>query len=57
MHDEVARITSVPGFRQRNFIDRAVEPAVGPREEFVKFIANNRAFAARVAKDTGIQPQ
>ncbi len=43
--------------RQKNFIDRAVEPAVGPREEFVKFIADNRAFAARIAKDTGIQPQ
>ena len=46
-----------PAWRQRNFIDRAVEPAVGPRDEFIKFIANNRAFAARVAKETGIQPQ
>jgi tripartite-type tricarboxylate transporter receptor subunit TctC len=57
MHEAVTRITSEPGFRQRNFIDRAVEPAVGPREEFVKYIANNRAFAARVAKEAGIQPQ
>jgi tripartite-type tricarboxylate transporter receptor subunit TctC len=57
MHAEVTRITSEPGFRQRNFIDRAVEPAVGPRDEFAKFIANNRAFAARVAKETGMQPQ
>ena len=29
----------------------------GPRDEFIKFIANNRAFAARVAKETGMQPQ
>jgi tripartite-type tricarboxylate transporter receptor subunit TctC len=57
MHEAVTRITGDPGFRQRNFIDRAVEPAVGPREEFVKYIANNRAFAARVAKEAGIQPQ
>jgi tripartite-type tricarboxylate transporter receptor subunit TctC len=57
IHAEVTRITSEPGFRQRNFIDRAVEPAVGPRDEFARFIANNRAFAARVAKETGMQPQ
>jgi len=57
LHAEVTRITSEPGFRQRNFIERAVEPAVGPRDEFAKFIAGNRAFAARVAKETGIQPQ
>ena len=46
-----------PAWRQRNFIDRAVEPATGPRDEFIKFIDNNRAFAARVAKETGMQPQ
>ena len=50
-------ITSEPGFRQKNYIDRAVEPMAGPRDEFIKFIANNRAFAARVAKETGMQPQ
>ena len=57
LHAEVTQITSEPSFRQRNFIERAVEPAVGPRDEFAKFIANNRAFAARVAKETGMQPQ
>jgi tripartite-type tricarboxylate transporter receptor subunit TctC len=57
VHAEVTRITGDPGFRQRNFIDRAVEPAVGPRAEFARFIAENRAFAARVAKEAGIQPQ
>ena len=57
LHAEVTRIASDPGFRQRNFIDRAVEPATGPRGEFAKFIAANRAFAARVAKEAGIEPQ
>jgi hypothetical protein len=38
-------------------VDRAVEPALGSRGEFIKFIDNNRAFAARVAKETGMQPQ
>jgi tripartite-type tricarboxylate transporter receptor subunit TctC len=57
MHDEVARIASVPEWRQRNFVERAVEPAIGPRDEFIKFIANNRAFAAKVAKEADIKPQ
>jgi len=57
MHDEVARIASVPDWRQRNFVERAVEPAIGPRDEFIKFVASNRAFAAKVAKEAGIQPQ
>jgi tripartite-type tricarboxylate transporter receptor subunit TctC len=57
IHAEVAAICSDPAFRQKNFIERAVEPASGPRQEFIKFIANNRAFAARVAKETGQQPQ
>ena len=57
LHDEVVRIASVPDWRQRNFVERAVEPAIGPRDEFIKFIANNRAFAARVAKEAGIKPQ
>ena len=55
--DEVARIASMPDWRQRNFVERAVEPAIGPRDEFIKFIAGNRAFAARVAKEADIKPQ
>ena len=57
LHDEVVRIATEPQWRQRNFIERAVEPATGPRDEFIKFIADNRAFAARVAKDAGIEPK
>ena len=54
---EVRRITGEPGFRQKNYVDRAVEPMAGPRQEFQQFIANNRVFAARIAKETGMQPQ
>jgi tripartite-type tricarboxylate transporter receptor subunit TctC len=57
IHAEVTRICSDPDFRQKNFYRRAVEPAIGPRDEFIKFIASNRVFAARVAKETGQQPQ
>jgi tripartite-type tricarboxylate transporter receptor subunit TctC len=57
VHDEVVRLSNIPEWRQRNFIERAVEPSAGPRDEFIKFIADNRAFAARVAKEAGIKPQ
>ena len=57
VHAEVMRIAGEPDWRQRNFVERAVEPATGPRDEFIKFIASNRAFAARVAKETGIKPK
>jgi len=57
VHDEVVRLSNIPEWRQRNFIQRAVEPSAGPRDEFTKFIAENRAFAARVAKEAGIKPQ
>jgi hypothetical protein len=29
----------------------------GPRDQFRTFIDGNRAFAARVANETGLQPQ
>jgi tripartite-type tricarboxylate transporter receptor subunit TctC len=57
LHAELMRIMAEPGFRQRNFIERAVDPVPQTRAEFAKFIADNRAFAARVAMETGMQPQ
>ena len=57
LHDEVVQIGSEPGWRKRNFIDRAVDPVLDSREAFIKFIADNRAFAARVAKEAKIEPQ
>ena len=57
VHAEILRITSEPVFREKYFINRAVDPVVQTRAEFAKFIADNRAFAARVAKESNIQPQ
>jgi hypothetical protein len=34
-----------------------VEPAAGPRDDFVKFIAQNRVVAAQIAKASGLKPQ
>lgn len=57
LNAEVVRLSSDPGWRKKNFIDRAVEPAAGPRAEFARFISENRAFAARIAKEANIQPK
>ena len=57
VHAEIMRITTEPAFRAKYFTSRAVDPIVQTRAEFARFIADNRAFAARVAKDSNIQPQ
>jgi tripartite-type tricarboxylate transporter receptor subunit TctC len=57
LNAEVTRIAADPAWRQKNFIERAVDPATGPREEFIKFIAENRVVAARIAKESGLQPR
>jgi tripartite-type tricarboxylate transporter receptor subunit TctC len=57
IHAEIVRITGDPAWRQKNFIDRAIEPAVGPREEFARFIVSERKSAERIVKESGLQPQ
>jgi tripartite-type tricarboxylate transporter receptor subunit TctC len=57
LNAEVVRLSGDPAWQQKNFIQRAVEPAAGPRQEFAKFIADNRSFAARIAKESGIEPK
>ena len=56
VHAETNRIMADPAFRQKYFTSRAVDPVVQTRDQFAKFIADNRAFAARVAKESNIQP-
>jgi tripartite-type tricarboxylate transporter receptor subunit TctC len=54
---EVARITSEPRFRQKNYIDRTIEYAVTTPEEFARFIVKDRKNAERIVKESGQQPQ
>jgi tripartite-type tricarboxylate transporter receptor subunit TctC len=54
VHAEVVRITSDPAWRQKNFIDRAIEPAVGGTAEFARFVAESRKRAAVIVKDSGL---
>src|SRR5262245_28747693 len=42
------RIMAEPGFRQRTYIERGVEPALERTDEFARFIAAERKFAAQI---------
>jgi tripartite-type tricarboxylate transporter receptor subunit TctC len=55
-HD-VDRIMAEPSFRQRIYIERGVEPALERTDEFARFIADERKFAARIVKESGEQPK
>jgi tripartite-type tricarboxylate transporter receptor subunit TctC len=57
LNAEVVRLSADPAWREKNFMQRAIEPAAGPRDEFIKFIAENRAFAAKIAKESGLEPK
>lgn len=57
LHAEVVRIASDPEFRQRNFVERAIDYAVNTPEEFAAFIAKDRASAGRIVRESGKQPQ
>ena len=57
LHAEIVRITSDPAWRQKNFIERAIEPAVNTPAEFTEFIRRERKIAAQIVQESGQQPQ
>jgi tripartite-type tricarboxylate transporter receptor subunit TctC len=54
---DVACIGNDPVFRQKQFIDRALEPILNTPEEFARFLVEDRATSERVVKEAGLQPQ
>jgi tripartite-type tricarboxylate transporter receptor subunit TctC len=57
VHADVVRIGNDAAFRQKQFIDRALEPILNTPEEFARFLVADRAMSARVVKEAGLQPQ
>ena len=57
LHAEIVRITGEPAWRQKNFIDRAIVPAVNTPEQFAEFIVRERKIAERIVRESGQQPQ
>ena len=54
---EVARIVEEPSFRNRNLIERGLEPVANTPDEFARFIREDRAAAEQIVKESGLQPQ
>jgi tripartite-type tricarboxylate transporter receptor subunit TctC len=54
---EVARIANEPGFRNRNFVERGLEPVASTPEEFARFIKEDRVASEQIVKESGLQPQ
>lgn len=57
LREEIADIMSVPGFRQRNLIERALEPIANTPEEFARFLQQDRLLSQQVVREAGLQPQ
>jgi len=54
---EIARIAAQPEFRDRNFIQRGLDPVTSTPDQFARFIAADRALSAQIVKEAGLQPQ
>jgi tripartite-type tricarboxylate transporter receptor subunit TctC len=54
---DVVAIGNEPGFRKKQFIDRALEPILSTPEEFARFLVEDRITSGRVVKEAGLQPQ
>lgn len=57
IHEDVASIMNEPTFRQRNIIDRGLEPVVDSTEEFTKFLERDRELTGALVKESGVEPQ
>jgi len=56
LREEIAAIGNDPVFRQKRMIDTGIVPIFDTPEEFARFLEQDRAAAARVVQETGLQP-
>ena len=54
---DVSRIIAAPAFRQRIYVERAVEPVNETLDEFARFVRAERKIAERIVKESGEQPK
>ncbi len=57
VHAEVVAITSEPAWRQKNFVERAIEYGVSTPDQFAQFLVKTRVRAAEIAKESGQELQ
>ena len=54
---EIARIVAEPGFRDRNLVERGLEPVASTPDEFARYIRDDRVVSEQIVKESGLQPQ
>jgi len=54
---EIARIAAQADFRKRNFVERGLDPVTSTPDAFGQFIRQDRALAAQIVKEAGLEPQ
>ena len=57
LQQEIARIVGDAGFRNRNLIERGLEPVANTPEAFARFIREDRVSSEQIVKESGLQPQ
>ena len=57
IRDEVARVVSEPAFRDKNLIQRGLDPVLSTPEEFARFLEEDRETAGRIVRASGLTPQ
>jgi tripartite-type tricarboxylate transporter receptor subunit TctC len=57
LHDAIVSIMHEPEFRQRNLIERGLEPIGDTPDAFARFLAQDRVLSERVVREAGLQPQ
>ena len=54
---DVRAIVSEPGFRDKNLLQRGLEPVLNTPREFAEYLRQDRASAKRVVDQAGLEPQ
>ena len=54
---EIAQIIGREDFRNKNMIERGLEPVASTPEEFGRFVNQDRVWSEQIVKDSGLQPQ
>jgi tripartite-type tricarboxylate transporter receptor subunit TctC len=57
LYEDISRIGNEPAFRKQRLIDIGIEPVLDTPEQFGRFLAEQRLNAARLIRESGLQPR
>ncbi|MEA3025200.1 MAG: hypothetical protein QOF91_485 [Alphaproteobacteria bacterium] len=57
LHKHIAAVINEPEFRQKQFIERSLEPVANTPAEFAQYLKDERIVARRVVREFGLEPQ